>query len=291
MYNNSILQARCVCTEELKMKKILTVCILIAAVFLLATGTVFADTQSGGQTYYIANENITVYTSPDGGAYQPAFIIPQSYYFRTLATSGEYTLISYNGNADYSITLAVLTSDLNAKASVSNDDVTDSTAGYKIIDLTLNNKQTTLFYAPGNLETHAATGDFVTQIDSVLGVYRASNNKIYFALIASAPYYKVLLVEASATNKAAFTMSSIPLHQITVEKNNAENEGVISTPGDGNADVGGNNVIRNVMIAVICIMCVLVIFLIFRPTKNAKNRYEMENRENAERDRYDGYGR
>lgn len=274
------------------MKKILTVCILIFAVFLLAGGTVFADTQSGGnQTYYIANENITVYTSPDGGAYQPAFVIPKSYYFRALATSGDYTLISYNGNGDYSITLAVLTSDMNAKASASKDEVTDSTAGYKIIDLTLTNKQTTYFYAPGNLETHVATGDFVSQIDTVLGVYQASNNKMYFTVIASAPSYKVLLVEASATNKAAFTMASIPLHQITVEKNNAENEGVISTPGEGNTDVGGNNVIRNVMIAVICIMCVLVIFLIFRPTKNAKNRYEMENRENADPDRYDGYGR
>lgn len=273
------------------MKKILTVCILIAAIFLLATGTVFADTQSGGQTYYIANENITVYTSADGGAYQPALVIPKSYYFRTLATSGDYTLIAYNGNADYSITLAVMTSDLSAKASVSKDNVTDSTAGYKIKDLTLTNKKTAKFYTPGDLETHAIIGEYVSQIDAVLGVYLASDNNIYFALIASAPSYKVFLVDASETNKSAFTLSSIPLHQITVDKNNAENEGVISTPGEGNTDVGSNNVIRNVMIAVICIMCVLVIFLIFRPTKNAKNRYEMENREKADSDRYDGYGR
>lgn len=273
------------------MKKILTVCILIAALCLLTTGTVYADTQSGGQTYYIANENITVYTASGGNSYQPAFIIPKSYYFRTLSADGDYTLISYNGNTDYSIRLAVSNSDLTSKASVTKDEVTDSNAGYKIIDLTLNDKNTTHFYAPGDLTTHAATGDFVSQIDTVLGVYQASSNTVYFALIVSAPSYKVLLVKAEDTNKMSFNLSNIPLHQITIDRNNAQNEGVISTPGEGNADTTGNNVIRNVMIAVICIMCVLVIFLIFRPTKNAKNRYEMENRENAEADRHDGYGR
>ena len=276
------------------MKKILTVCILIAAVFLLATGTVFADTQSGGQTYYIANENITVYTSPDEGAYKPAFIIPKSYYFQTLQTEGNYVSICYNLNDEYSVDLYILKSDFNSKASVSKDDLTNYVPYYNIELLSAkpqDDVKDVYLYNPGTLTPEIKT--IYANIERILGVYLdTKENSVYFtAIVKISDITRVLLYKAIDTNNPSFNLSSITLHQITVEKNNAENEGVISTPGDGNADVGGNNVIRNVMIAVICIMCVLVIFLIFRPTKNAKNRYEMENRENAERDRYDGYGR
>lgn len=271
------------------MKKIFTVCILIAAVCLLSAGTVFADTQSSGQTFYIANENITVYTSTSGASPQPAFIIPKSYYFRTLQTSGEYTSIVYNKNTDYSVSLYVLTADLESKAKVTTDSVTDDNAYYNIptADVVLNNKDTTLFYKPGNLNEYDTKGEYVTEIKRILGVYQYGNT-VYFTSIVNSTN-KVLLFKAVDTNRTDFSLASIPLHQITIDRNNAANEGVISTPGEGNSDATQNNVIRNVMIAIICIMCVLVIFLIFRPTKNAKNRYELENRENAENNRYDGY--
>lgn len=268
------------------MKKIISVLILVAAVCILCTGTAFAATTGAdGQTFYIATDDITVYVRSTDGIYQPAFIIPESYYFRTLSQDGEYVSIVYNNNIDYSISLYVRSSDMQSSATVTKDNVTDSNAGYKLNDLQITNKSEILFYAPGNLDKHVATYDFVTEYNSFLGIYQ-SGNTVYFTEIVTAPTYKVLMFEAKDTNYMSFNRSSIPLHEITIDRNNAENEGVISTPTDGTGETGQNNVIRNVMIAIICIMCVIVIFLIFRPTKNAKNRYEMDNRENADNGKY-----
>lgn len=270
------------------MKKILTVLILIAAICLLSAGTVFADT-STSQTFYIANENITVYVVSNN-AYQPAFVIPKSYYFRTLSANGEYTAIVYNKNTDNSVSLYVTTSDLNSKASVTKDNVNDDNAYYGIAIANAKPQDTgeVMFYNPGTL-TEEIKSSYVT-VNKVLGVYQYDNTTYFSAIVTAGSQTKVLLYKAIDTNNPSFTLASIPLHQITIDRNNAQNEGAITTPDDGNSGSTQNNVIRNVMIAVICILCVLVIFLIFRPTKNAKNRYEMENRENAEDNRYDNNG-
>lgn len=270
------------------MKKIITVCLLLLTVCLLTTGIAAADTFTGGQTFYIANENITVYVNTDGTP-QPAFIIPKSYYFRTLQNNGEYTSIVYN-NTDpaYSFVLYIKTSDLETKSSITEDKVTDKEAFFDL-SFTIENTAAP-YYKPGNFSSSPTTSEFVKYCD-FLGVYQF-DGVVYFAVVVeSTSNYSVMLIKASDTSKTTFSLASIPLHQITIDKNNAANEGVISTPGNGNNDITGNNVIRNVMIAVICVMCVLVIFLIFRPTKNAKNRYEMENRERVD-DNYDnnGYG-
>lgn len=270
------------------MKKILTVLILIAAICLLSAGTVFADT-STSQTFYIANENITVYVVSNN-AYQPAFVIPKSYYFRTLSANGEYTAIVYNKNTDNSVSLYVTTADLNSKASVTKDNVNDDNAYYGIAIANAKPQDTgeVMFYNPGTL-TEEIKSSYVT-VNKVLGVYQYDNTTYFSAIVTAGSQTKVLLYKAIDTNNPSFTLASIPLHQITIDRNNAQNEGAITTPDDGNSGSTQNNVIRNVMIAVICILCVLVIFLIFRPTKNAKNRYEMENRENAEDNRYDNNG-
>lgn len=270
------------------MKKILTVLILIAAICLLSAGTVFADT-STSQTFYIANENITVYVVSNN-AYQPAFVIPKSYYFRTLSANGEYTAIVYNKNTDNSVSLYVTTADLNSKASVTKDNVNDDIAYYGIAIANAKPQDTgeVMFYNPGTL-TEEIKSSYVT-VNKVLGVYQYDNTTYFSAIVTAGSQTKVLLYKAIDTNNPSFTLASIPLHQITIDRNNAQNEGAITTPNDGNSGSTQNNVIRNVMIAVICILCVLVIFLIFRPTKNAKNRYEMENRENAEDNRYDNNG-
>lgn len=225
-------------------------------------------------------------------AYQPAFVIPKSYYFRTLSVSGEYTSIVYNKNTDSpTVSLYVLTSDLNSKASTTKDDVTDDNSYFNIAVANARPQDDVeiWFYNPGTLSQESKS-TYVT-INKVLGAYLYDNTTYFSAIVTVSSQTKVLLYKATDTNNPTFTLASIPLHQITIDKNNAANEGVISTPGNGNNDVTGNNVIRNVMIAVICVMCVLVIFLIFRPTKNAKNRYEMENRERVD-DNYDnnGYG-
>lgn len=274
------------------MKKLIAVCLLILTVCLLSTGVAAADTSTGAQTFYIANENITVYVV-SSNAYQPAFVIPKSYYFRTLSASGDYTSIVYNRNTDYSISLYVLTSELESKAAVTTDSVTDDTAYYNIptSNVQLNEKDNTPMYIPGKLEIQTTTSYFVT-LNRILGAYQSNGCVYYTAVATSNNQYLVVMFKAADTNNATFSLASIPLHQITIDRNNAENEGVISTPDSGNTDATGNNVIRNVMIAVICVMCVLVIFLIFRPTKNAKNRYELENRERYD-DNYDnnnGYG-
>ncbi len=269
------------------MKKIFTVTVLMIVVCLLCAGTAFADTSSGsGQTYYIANENITAYVYTDGVP-QPAFIIPKSYYFRTVNINGEYTSVVYNNlDQTYAVTVYLKTSDVSSKASVTDDSVTDENAFFDL-SFTLKNEAAP-YYKPGNLTTSPTTAEFVDLRD-FLGVYQ-SDNVVYFAcVVESRTGFSVMLVKAEDTSLMSYNVSTIPLHQNTIDKNNAANEGIISTPGEGNADVTGNNVIRNVMIAVICVMCVLVIFLIFRPTKNAKNRYEMDNRENAENGRNDGY--
>lgn len=270
------------------MKKILTVLILIAAICLLSAGTVFADT-STSQTFYIANENITVYVVSNN-AYQPAFVIPKSYYFRTLSANGEYTAIVYNKNTDNSVSLYVTTADLNSKASVTKDNVNDDNAYYGIAIANAKPQDTgeVMFYNPGTL-TEEIKSSYVT-VNKVLGVYQYDNTTYFSAIVTAGSQTKVLLYKAIDTNNPSFTLASIPLHQITIDRNNAQNEGAVTTPDDGNSGSTQNNVIRNVMIAVICILCVLVIFLIFRPTKNAKNRYEMENRENAEDNRYDNNG-
>lgn len=270
------------------MKKILTVLILIAAICLLSAGTVFADT-STSQTFYIANENITVYVVSNN-AYQPAFVIPKSYYFRTLSANGEYTAIVYNKNTDNSVSLYVTTADLNSKASVTKDNVNDDNAYYGIAIANAKPQDTgeVMFYNPGTL-TGEIKSSYVT-VNKVLGVYQYDNTTYFSAIVTAGSQTKVLLYKAIDTNNPSFTLASIPLHQITIDRNNAQNEGAVTTPDDGNSGSTQNNVIRNVMIAVICILCVLVIFLIFRPTKNAKNRYEMENRENAEDNRYDNNG-
>ena len=273
------------------MKKIITVCLLLLTVCLLTTGIAVADTLTGGQTFYISNENITVYVV-SSNAYQPAFVIPKSYYFRTLSVSGEYTSIVYNKNTDSpTVSLYVLTSDLNSKASTTKDDVTDDNSYYNIAVANAKPQDDVeiWFYNPGTLSEEIKS-TYVT-INKVLGAYQYDKTTYFSALVTVGSQTKVLLYIATDTNNPTFTLASIPLHQITIDKNNAANEGVISTPGNGNNDITGNNVIRNVMIAVICVMCVLVIFLIFRPTKNAKNRYEMENRERVD-DNYDnnGYG-
>ena len=263
------------------MKKIVTVCILILTICLLCAGTVFADTQTNdGQTFYIAKEDITVYVYSDG-APKPGFIIPKTYYFRTLSNNGDYTSIAYNNtNSAYSVSLYLKTSDIASKAAVTTDSVTDETA-YFDLTFTVENK-TALYYKPGNLDSSPTTGEYVIMRD-FLGVYQYGNSVYFATVVESNSNFSVMLVNAADTSKMSFTLAQIPLHQNTIDRNNAENEGVISTPGEGNTDATKNNVIRNVMIAVICIMCVLVIFLIFRPTKNAKNRYELDNRENAER--------
>lgn len=270
------------------MKKILTVLILIAAICLLSAGTVFADT-STSQTFYIANENITVYVVSNN-AYQPAFVIPKSYYFRTLSANGEYTAIVYNKNTDNSVSLYVTTADLNSKASVTKDNVNDDNAYYGIAIANAKPQDTgeVMFHNPGTL-TEEIKSSYVT-VNKVLGVYQYDNTTYFSAIVTAGSQTKVLLYKAIDTNNPSFTLASIPLHQITIDRNNAQNEGAVTTPDDGNSGSTQNNVIRNVMIAVICILCVLVIFLIFRPTKNAKNRYEMENRENAEDNRYDNNG-
>lgn len=274
------------------MKKIITVLILIAAICLLSAGTVFADT-STSQTFYIANENITVYVVSNN-AYQPAFVIPKSYYFRTLSANGEYTAIVYNKNTDNSVSLYVTTSDLNSKASVTKDNVNDDNAYYGIAIANAKPNETTedgkdvWFYNPGTLTQESKSS--YTTINNILGAYQYGNTSYFSAIVTVSSQTKVLLYKAIDTNNPSFTLASIPLHQITIDRNNAQNEGAVTTPDDGNSGSTQNNVIRNVMIAVICILCVLVIFLIFRPTKNAKNRYEMENRENAEDNRYDNNG-
>lgn len=274
------------------MKKLIAVCLLILTVCLLSTGVAVADTSTGAQTFYIANENITVYVV-SSNAYQPAFVIPKSYYFRTLSVNGEYTSIVYGKNTDSpAVSLYVLNSDLSSKASATTDDVTDDTAYYNIAvaNARPNEGVELWFYNPGIL-TQESKSTYTT-VNKVLGVYQYDKTTYFAAITTVSTQTKVLLYKASDTNNPTFTLASIPLHQITIDRNNAENEGVISTPGSGNADATGNNVIRNVMIAVICVMCVLVIFLIFRPTKNAKNRYELENRERYD-DNYDdnnGYG-
>ena len=272
------------------MKKIALICLLIIAVCLLSAGTAFADTQaSGGQTFYIANENLTVYVA-SGEGYQAAFVIPKTYYFRTLSNNGNYTSIVYNKNTDYGISLYVMTSDLENKAAVTKDAVTDEKAYYNIpvADVVLSDKNSTNFYKPDNLIEYNTKGENISEIRRILGVYQYGNEVYFSAVVNVNSTNKLMLFKATETNRADFTLASIPLHEITIDKNNAQNEGVISTPGGSNTDVTGNNVIRNVMIAVICILCVLVVFLIFRPTKNAKNRYEMDNRENADRG-YDDY--
>ena len=274
------------------MKKLITVCLLILTVCLLMTGVAVADTSTGAQTFYIANENITVYVV-SSNAYQPAFVIPKSYYFRTLSVSGEYTSIVYGKNTDTpAVSLYVLNSDLGSKASATTDDVTDDTAYYNIAVANARPIEgvEVMFYNPGTLDEEIKS-TYVT-VNKVLGVYQYDKMTYFSAIVTVSSQTKVLLYKATDTNNPTFTLASIPLHQITVDRNNEANEGVISTPGTGNTDVTGNNVIRNVMIAVICVMCVLVIFLIFRPTKNAKNRYELENRERADDnyDDYNGYG-
>ena len=274
------------------MKKLITVCLLILTVCLLMTGVAVADTSTGAQTFYIANENITVYVV-SSNAYQPAFVIPKSYYFRTLSVSGEYTSIVYGKNTDTpAVSLYVLNSDLGSKASATTDDVTDDTAYYNIAVANARPIEgvEVMFYNPGTLDEEIKS-TYVT-VNKVLGVYQYDKTTYFSAIVTVSSQTKVLLYKATDTNNPTFTLASIPLHRITVDRNNAANEGVISTPGTGNTDVTGNNVIRNVMIAVICVMCVLVIFLIFRPTKNAKNRYELENRERADDnyDDYNGYG-
>ncbi len=274
------------------MKKLITVCLLILTVCLLMTGVAVADTSTGAQTFYIANENIPVYVV-SSNAYQPAFVIPKSYYFRTLSVSGEYTSIVYGKNTDTpAVSLYVLNSDLGSKASATTDDVTDDTAYYNIAVANARPIEgvEVMFYNPGTLDEEIKS-TYVT-VNKVLGVYQYDKTTYFSAIVTVSSQTKVLLYKATDTNNPTFTLASIPLHRITVDRNNAANEGVISTPGTGNTDVTGNNVIRNVMIAVICVMCVLVIFLIFRPTKNAKNRYELENRERADDnyDDYNGYG-
>lgn len=267
-----------VCDKELEMKKIITVTILILAVCLLCAGTAFADTTSG-QTFYIASKDLTVYVY-DSGVPQPAFVIPESYYFRVLSTDSSYNEISYAKSDLYTgIKLYVSNSDLGQYAKVTDDKVTDDNAFF---DLSFTIEQTpALFYKPGNLVSSSTTSEFVI-LRNFLGVYQYGNSTYFATVVESNSNFSVMLINAIDTSKMSFTLAQIPLHKNTIDRNEQQNQGIISTPGDGNTDVTKNNVIRNVMIAVICVLCVLVIFLIFRPTKNAKNRYELENRERAQ---------
>ena len=269
-----------VCDKELEMKKIITVTILILAVCLLCAGTAFADTTSG-QTFYIASKDLTVYVY-DSGVPQPAFVIPESYYFRVLSTDSSYSEISYAKSDLYTgIKLYVSNNDLGQYAKVTDDKVTDDNAYYNIpvANATPINKDVWLC-TPGTLSNESKYS--YATINSVLGAYQSGTTTYFAAIVEISEQKSVLLYKAVDTNNADFRIDSIPLHQITVDRNEQQNQGIISTPGSGNTDVTKNNVIRNVMIAVICVLCVLVIFLIFRPTKNAKNRYELENRERAQ---------
>jgi len=269
------------------MKKIISVLILVAAVCMLCTGTAFAATTGAdGQTFYIATDDITVYVRSTDGSYPPALIIPESYYFKVKSNGSEYTEIVYAKSDLYSgIQLFIKTTDFESKSDETSDPVTETNYYYEIKDPVPQPVNDDVYFLNPGTYSDEMKSKYV-KIDKIIGTYQDSGNAYFTAIVTISDQKLVLMFRAIDSNRPSFTLSSIPLHEITIDRNNAENEGVISTPTDGTGETGQNNVIRNVMIAIICIMCVIVIFLIFRPTKNAKNRYEMDNRENADNGKY-----
>lgn len=289
VYNNIYSAVKNRRGKEFVMKKIALICILILTICLLCSSFAFAETPTQ-QTFYIANENVNVYASINNSWYQ-SLIIPKSYYFRVLTQGPEYSEIVYNKNTDYGVKLYVKTSDINSKCSVTKDEVSDDTAFYSIPDVNIT-AENPYFYTPDNMNEGFRFRNY--KVERVLGVM-TYNNQIFFAGLQSEDsVFGIYMFKATDTNKTDFSLAAIPLHPNTVANNNNQGDDIISTPSDDVTNPVQNNVIRNIMIAVICVLCVLVIFLIFRPTKNAKNRYEMDARENPDR-RYDdpngGYDR
>lgn len=253
------------------MKKITIAVLLLSIIITLCAEVTFA--QEGDSTYYIANEDVTVYYYQDS-KYTPFFTIKQSYYFRIKNSVGDYTSIVYNNNEKYNFQLYVLTSDINSLCSNTDDEVTDSTAYYNIADLSL----------PSPIYTGGTPNISISEIEHTFGAITTQGKTMFATLVKIGEDIYPLMIDCADTSKPEFSLNTVPLHPITVEKNEQSQGDIISTPSDDLTPTAQNNLIRNIMIAIICVLCVIVIFLIFKPTKNAKNRYEMDSREQDDYD-------
>ncbi|MGN0771854.1 MAG: hypothetical protein ACI4MI_04645 [Christensenellales bacterium] len=260
------------------MKKSLVILLLGVCLLTVATGGVcMAETAP----YYVVNNatisqanSLALYADDDGSpADFVACYIPPTYYFQSAGTvQGDYTMVTYNG-----VYLWAKTLDIASKSAIDNSGkpIAEDNAYYshniavnpQLIEQDLS--YVIVFYDTSLTNNNTGrTAIFTNDIDNItfIGLNEINSKVYYYVSVKKGSDTIFGFIDPSSTDVADITYASITIHPNSVVEPD-EDVPTIDTPTIETP--ASNNLVRNILIAVICVLCVVIVFLIFRPTRKA----------------------